>query len=80
MKHNWKTNKDAYGPNCVDPQKPYSFGAENLGSDYHNRPKCKRCGFEFCEHCEDASKLLKTECGKVEALVGDDSKLTGFRF
>ena len=28
------------------------FGAEDLVSPYCNGPKCVRCGFEFCHHCD----------------------------
>lgn len=52
------------------------FAAENLGSDYHNGPRCKVCGFEFCHHCNPEG--YDTECG-TKSLVGDDKKLTGIK-
>lgn len=52
--------------------RPDIFAAENLGNEYHNGPKCERCGFEFCQHCNP--KGWKTNCGS-KPLKGDDSKL-----
>lgn len=33
------------------------------GFGYHNGPRCKKCGYSFCEHCQ---KLPTQECEKDE--------------
>lgn len=62
-KHKWITEEDG----SID-----MFAAQNLGSEYHNGPKCSVCGFEFCHHCFPEG--YKTKCGE-ESLGSDDSKL-----
>jgi hypothetical protein len=71
-KHNWITDGDTYGEDTSNPENPYLHGAENMASDYHNGPKCKDCGFEFCHHCDD---MWDTECGATESDPGDESKI-----
>jgi len=44
--HEWL--RDSSGD--VDP-----FGYE--AGDYHNGPRCSRCGFGYCEHCEALEEL-----------------------
>lgn len=75
-KHNWKTDGDEYGQETNNPDKPYAFGAENMPSEYHNGPKCKDCGFEFCEHCNPEG--FETECG-AKSIPADEGKIV-FRF
>lgn len=31
-------------------------------SDYHNGPRCKRCGYTFCEYDDDVDVELKKPC------------------
>lgn len=66
-KHKWITYE---GSKNID-----IFAAENLGSKYHNGPKCSVCGFEFCQHCYPGG--FKTKCG-AKSLGSDDNKLNGF--
>jgi hypothetical protein len=40
MKHEWI--KDEYG----------DIDTWSNGSDFHNGPRCRLCGFSFCEHCD----------------------------
>lgn len=71
-KHNWITKGERYGESTENPNAPYLHGAEDLGSDYHNGPKCKTCGFEFCHHCNP--EAYNTECG-TSSMKGDESKI-----
>jgi len=75
-KHKWITEDDEYGRTKGEKAdtKPYLFAAKNLGSEYHNGPRCKVCNFEFCYHCYPEG--YKTECG-TKSLGSDDSKLDG---
>lgn len=74
MKHKWITEGEVYGKKVAgkDWKEPYVHAAEDMG-EYHNGPKCKTCGFQFCHHCFPEG--YKTKCG-VPSLNADDSKLS----
>lgn len=51
--HVWMTNRETH-PDWYDDNENYGdevdVFAYSIG--YHNGPKCKNCGFSFCQHCE----------------------------
>jgi len=54
--HVWMTNYDS------DPE--YNTGEYGkqinifaMSGNYHNGPKCKKCGYEFCRHCTNEMKI-----------------------
>lgn len=62
MKHYWIEDEDG----SID-----TFRAENMPSDFHNGPKCLKCGFEFCHHCNPEG--YDTECG-TKSIPADPNK------
>ena len=64
MKHKWKRSD-------YDKRKVDSFAYE--AGEYHNGPRCVRCGVGFCWHCYPAR--YNEECGKKGGLTHDDGKL-----
>lgn len=60
--HVWMTNHES-NPDIYDADE---YGNQRnifaMSYGYHNGPKCKNCGYEFCQHCD--SEFEVSECKK----------------
>lgn len=65
-KHKWITYDDGSGD--ID-----LFAGGEVSVGFHNGPKCARCGFQFCVHCDPQG--YKTRCPQT-TLLPDDAKLS----
>lgn len=74
--HVWLTNRES-DPDLYEEDSEYAnkINGSAFNEGYHNGPKCKNCGFEFCEHCfleEELPVCSEKSKGKT---MSDDDKL-----
>jgi hypothetical protein len=63
QKHEWLTRYEV-DPECWDDG-PEGFYGSMVGefaysAGFHNGPRCKNCGYSFCQHCKPNG--YQTEC------------------
>ena len=49
--HVWETKREASPEFYEDDERGNEIDTFAYSVGYHNGPRCKKCGFEFCHHC-----------------------------